>query len=581
MGLMFRTKDSQRTLFESRNLVPPSKQRRLQASWAESFRAHALPLIDEEQFALLYCDDNGRPNQPVATVLGVLLLKEMFALTDAEALEQLEFSLLWQHALELTPEEAHLAQKTRTNNVLTLHNFRARLLAHDRGRQAFEATTDGILQALGTKVTRQRLDSTHVLSNIAVLSRLGLLCETLRHFLKTLAAEHPRLYGRVSKRLRERYLKEDGSATAYQDAPSGTGKRRLPVCARDLYRLHQLFAGTAAEGLASYALLQRLLWEQCEVIVDKQRPSTEDDDAGEGGVPVVLKAPEKVGSDSLQSPYDAEATYHGRKGKGYEVQIAETCVETDDDQTDDDQTDDDQTDDDQTDTVNRITHVAVTDACASDEHATMPVLEALEERGQRPDELVADTAFGSGDNAVNAERLGTELVSPVKGPQVDVEERPDTVTEADFLVEARLRDPAICPAGYLAREQTSYEKKKHHVVLTFERRSCQTCALFPLCPVRPNQDGDGYAVTVDLKAVNLERRRRAIASGAFKERYRIRAGIEATVSELKRRHGLGALRVRGRWRVELAVYLKALACNFKRMLRALTPKPEAIAPAMG
>ena len=32
--------------------------------------------------------------------------------------------------------------------------------------------------------------------------------------------------------------------------------------ARDLYRLHQLFAGTAAEGLASWALLQRLLAEQ-------------------------------------------------------------------------------------------------------------------------------------------------------------------------------------------------------------------------------------------------------------------------------------------------------------------------------
>ena len=146
---MFRKKESQRNLFESRNLVPPAKQRRLQASWAETFRTRALPLIDEAQFAPLYCDDNGRPNQPVPTVLGVLLLKEMFALTDAEALEQLEFSLLWQHALELTPDEAHLAQKT-------LHNFRARLLAHDRGRQAFEATTDRILQALGTKVNRLR-----------------------------------------------------------------------------------------------------------------------------------------------------------------------------------------------------------------------------------------------------------------------------------------------------------------------------------------------------------------------------------------------------------------------------------------
>ena len=561
---MYRKKEPQRTLFESSNLVPAAKQRRLRSSWAETFRARALPLIDEDQFAPLYCQDNGRPNQPVPTVLGVLLLKEMFALTDAEALEQLEFNLLWQHALDLTPDEAHLAQKT-------LHNFRARLLAHDRGRQVFEATTDRMLQVLGTRVTRQRLDSTHVISNIAVLTRLGLLCETIRHFLNTLSSQHRRLAGRVPERLRRRYLKEDGGATAYQDAPSGTGKRRLSVCARDLYRLHQMFAGTVAEGLESYALLGRLLSEQCEGVADRQAPSAEEDDAGEGGVPVVLKAPEEVGSDSLQSPYDAEATYNARKGKGYEVQIAETCVEADDDTTEDDTTD----------TVNMITHVEVTEACASDEHATMPVLEALQERGQRPDELVADTAFGSGDNALDAERLGTELVSPVKGPKVDVEPQPDTVTEADFVVDARLEAAAVCPAAQTAREQTPCENKPHKVVLTFERATCESCPLLSVCPVKWNPDRDGYAVTVDLKAANLERRRRAMASGEFKKRYRVRAGIEATASEMKRKHGLGALRVRGRWRVELAVYLKALACNFKRMVRALAPESGAVGPAIG
>ena len=573
---MFEKKEPQRSLFEAGNLVPTAKQRRLRASWAETFRARALPLIDEDQFAPLYCQDNGRPNQPVPTVLGVLLLKEMFALTDAEALEQLEFNLLWQHALELTPDEAHLAQKT-------LHNFRVRLLAHDCGRQVFEATTDRMLQALGTRVTRQRLDSTHVISNIAVLTRLGLLCETIRHFLSTLSSQHPRLAGRVSERVRRRYLKEDGGATAYQDASSGTGRRRLSVCARDLYRLHHLFAGTAAEGLASYALLGRLLSEQCEGVADPQRPSTEDDDAGEGGVPVVLKAPGDVGSDSLQSPYDAEATYNARKGKGYEVQIAETCVEAEATDTEADPTDDEEPTDDEasTDTVNMITHVEVTDACASDEHATMPVLEALEERGQRPDELVADTAYGSGDNALDAERLGTEVVSPVKGPQVEVEPRPDTVTRADFVVDAALEEAAVCPAGETAREQTPHATRSHRVILTFERRTCENCPLLSACPVKWNTDRDGYVVTVDLKAANLERRRRDVASGAFKERYRIRAGIEATISELKRRHGLGDLRVRGRWRVELAVYLKALACNFKRMVRALAPKSRGLSPAGG
>ena len=70
-------------------------------------------------------------------------------------------------------------------------------------------------------------------------------------------------------------------------------------------------------------------------------------------------------------------------------------------------------------------------------------------------------------------------------------------------------------------------------------------------------------------ANNLEFRRRAEASGEFAERYTIRAGIEATNSELKCKHGLGKLRMRGRPRVELSVNLKALSCNYKRMVRIL------------
>ena len=475
---MFRKKDPQGSLFETSNLVPEAKARRLQASWAETFRARALPLIDEELFAPLYWDDNGRPNRPVQTVFAVHLLKEMFGLTDAEALEQLEFSLLWHHALELTPEEAHLPQKT-------LHNFRARLLARDSGREAFAATTDRILEALGTQVSRQRLDSTHVISNIAVLSRLGLFCETIRHFLSILMTEHPRLYGR--------YLKEDGGATGYQDK----GQRRLSVCARDLYRLCKLFAGTAAEGLEAFGLVQRLLDEQCNVIKKKQHPSRDDDDSGEGGVPVVLKAPKKVSSGSLQSPHDPEVTYNARKGKGYEVQIAETCHEDN--------------------AVEVITQVTVTDACASDEHATLPMLEALMERGQEPEEMVANTAFGSGDNAVQAERLGTELVSPVKGPTMEVEDvAPEqrALTATDFAVDPNVEDPAVCPAGHFATEQIQRATQPNRVVLTFDRETCNACALLHACPAPLNEEGGDYVLRVDLVAANIERRRRAIASGA-------------------------------------------------------------------
>ena len=137
---MFRARDPQESLWQSQFLVTPKKAKRLEGSWAEVFRNEALPLLDEELFAPMYCADNGRPNRAVQTVLGVHLLKEMFNFTDGEALEQLEFNLLWHHALRLDIEETHLPQKT-------LHNFRVRLMQHDGGRLAFQETTDRIIQA--------------------------------------------------------------------------------------------------------------------------------------------------------------------------------------------------------------------------------------------------------------------------------------------------------------------------------------------------------------------------------------------------------------------------------------------------
>ena len=53
----------------------------------------------------------------------------------------------------------------------------------------------------------------------------------------------------------------------------------------------------------------------------------------------------------------------------------------------------------------------------------------------------------------------------------------------------------------------------------------------------------------------------------WKDRYKIRAEIEATNSELKRSHGIGRLRVR-RWaKVCFAVACKVAACNIKRWAR--------------
>ena len=60
---MFRARDPQESLWQSQFLVTPKKAKRLEGRWAEVFRNEALPLIDEELFAPMYCADNGRPTE--------------------------------------------------------------------------------------------------------------------------------------------------------------------------------------------------------------------------------------------------------------------------------------------------------------------------------------------------------------------------------------------------------------------------------------------------------------------------------------------------------------------------------------
>ena len=232
-----------------------------------------------------------------------------------------------------------------------------------------------MIEALGLRTGKQRVDSTHIMSNIAVLTRLGLFCETIRVFLLAVSREYPGLGEGIGDGLAQRYLKETAEASRYEDARSGEGRRRLSVCARDVYRLVDRFRGTAVAQMDEY----------------------EDEDA-----------PERV-----------------------EIHFAQ----------------------------------AVCEPCA-----------------------------------------------------------------------LRTR----CPVGWRSRPELGGEWSR----------------------------GGAYVLSADLARMNIARRRAAESDGQWRKRYGLRAGIEGTNSEMKRRHGLGRLRVRGGERVRLAVYLKALACNVKRMVGA-------------
>jgi hypothetical protein len=530
-------------------LLTPEAAERVRRTWAWTFRRDALTLIDEESFRVMYHETLGTPNKSIRMLVGTLILKEMFDCTDVETVENLSFNLLWHVALGLKSSDAYCCQKT-------LHNFRVNLIRHDLGMLVFKNTADQIAAILGIDTSRQRLDSTHCLSNIAVLTRLGLFCETIRLFLREVQKHAKSEFEKIPISWRERYIKDDGDSSSYDDAKPSKARRRLNVCARDLWRLLDRFKGDKEIAeLESYTLLKRLFDEQCEAKPEKEAaaPEAEDDDHGEKPVPVNVKANKDVASDSLQTPHDPDVTYSGHKGKGYSVQIMETCHNEGKPEI--------------------LTEAETEPACQSDQQATIPLLKDLDERDILPGECYADTGYGSTENVIEGQKLGVEIVSPLAGRKVDPPED-DAVTVGDFDVAFAGEQPITCPAGHPAVAEAG-DAEKGTIEVTFATEHCAVCALSDRCPARELSDG-GRVLKTTVQEYTVASRRRYEATDEFEQRYKIRAGVEATNSEMKRGHGLGKMRVRGHPRVRLAVYLKATACNMKRMVKYLQKQAQIV-----
>jgi hypothetical protein len=537
---MFRPTEPQLSLMESHFLVSPDKRARLERSWAESFRVHVLPLIDEEVFRDCFCDNNGRPNKSTRLMVGVHLLKEADDLTDEQILDALEFNIQWQYALGVEPADAHLCEKT-------LHNFRHLMVGNDRAAKVFEQLTRALMNADGLSAVRQRLDSTHVISNIAVLSRLGLFTETVTHFLRDLRRDAPAKLTWLGEGYAERYLDREGY---FADAKREEAQRRLPMVSRDLYALVRLFeADDDVIAWPSYLLLVRLMNEQCE------KPSDPDPEAPPPDSPALptVKDPKEVGGDSLQSPHDPDAAY-GHKGKGYEAQLAETCVAEN--------------------PYEVITAVAVNGANVSDQHATVPIIEQLIEHDRKPNDMLADTAYSGGDNIVACATLGVTLIAPVQdsakpppttpGCAAPVSVETKTADLGSFTFNAVFDEVVTCPQGHAPTKQ-------HATKLGFEARfpgtKCATCPFAAICATQHRAHTDDRVLFWRPPAAATAMRQREQQERAFKNNYKIRSGIESTNAEFKGRHGARKLRVRGGDRVELAIHLKALALNVKRAVQ--------------
>ena len=526
---MLKVKNRDNLYFEGmhpwENAVSAQKLALLKKSWAEIFRQHILPQMPVAQIARHFNKTQGRPTKELVSTCGASVLQQIFDLTDVETRDQLAFNQQWHYALDV------LAQQDQVLSLKTLWSMRNILITDKSAKNIFNDTVDRLREVYKVDTSLQRLDSVHIHSNMARLGRVRLLARVCTKFLLNLKRHHQAQYESLPDSLKRRYEKENDS-TYFGNSKPSESQKRLADIAQDMYELTQTFKGDSDIcSLYSYKDLQRVFAEHCSI---------EDDS-------VIVKPNKEVPTDSLQNPSDRDATYDGHKGQGYQVQIMETYSR-------------ESSEDNDSNSLELITYIDVEAAHRHDSHALAPALEETGQRDVLPDELQADSLYGSRDNQKKAKERGVDLIAPLPGnkPKNNL---------VDFDFDPKTHEIKQCPQGHAPTKVK--HNKKGTLTAIWAKEVCGTCPLFSSCSVRKAKSG--YRLLYKHNEAEAALHRRWEQSDEFKDKYRFRAGIEATNSRYIHMTGARRIRYRGLQRVDYAARLKAVGINMFRAAKfALT-----------
>lgn len=522
---MIRINDhNQLKLFDPWDFLSPKRREILDQSWAGLFQKDILCELPISKLTSFFNKGFGRPSKELYTVFGVLVLQQAHDLTDEETVSQLAFNIQWHYALNITDE----SDSAKYLSLKSLWNFRQLFIDNELDSVLFDTITGKLAEVFKVDTDKQRIDSVHIKSNMRRLGRIRIFTTSINKFLVNLERRYKHHFDTVNSEIVEKYLSEKAMSCFSMVKPSDSSKTLSDV-SNDLFDLIQQFKDCPdVVSMYSYKLLERVLNEQCNL-----------EGTGDNRK-VGVKKPKEIPSDSLQNPSDPDATYSGHKGQGYQVQIMETYTDTEDK-------------DAKHKTLNLITHVEVEQACQSDAQALVPAVESVKKRDLCPKELEADALYGSDDNCESAKSMGVELVSPTMGSP-----KSEGVTLSDF----ELSDDGHvvkCPKGH---SPSISKNKKDRYTQVFNLDTCSNCPLVEKCPVKAGKQN--YYLRYNRKSARIARRRANEQTREFKERYRWRAGVEATMSEYDRRTGVKQLRVRGYGAVRFAATLKAIGVNIFR-----------------
>ena len=530
---MFRENEGhkQQRMFTAVDQLPATAKKHLEKSWAHVFYHEYFCRLDETVFSVLYSEKKSRPNTPINILVGFETLKSGFGLSDERLYDHFMFDLKFRFALGLRDfDEGNF-------ELRTIYNFRAALSAYEQEHginlihKASEQITDEQLKQFQIKTGLQRMDSTLVQSNIRRMSRLQLLVEIIHRLYRMLSEEEKQEHNKLFAG----YVKEDSLHYCYRVNRDEIEDRLVQV-GKDLSAMLEHFEAAHGEKKA-YQHAFRVFSEHFRFEQEC----------------IVVRESKELGSGTLQSPDDEQATFRTKSresSRGYGANLTETCDEEND--------------------LQLISRVNVAPNTTDDQQFLAEDIENLKER-EGIDELYTDAGY-TGETAAKAtkEHEVSQHVSAIKGRKKDK----DALSLEDFTITRNGEGKVtaiVCPNGQNGQVRES--NKSDRYTAGFAAESCQVCPFVAQCPAKRLKKRPSFVLRFTTKDLRVAETRKQVARTG-KEITNKRASIESTVRSVIHPFGghLCKMPVRGQHRITTMIVLSAMMVNIKRITGYLFPE---------
>ena len=499
-------------------------------------------LFRDDDFAEIYCPDNGRDSVPPSLLATALLLQTYDKVSDAEAKARADFDIRWKVALGIEIEDRPFAKST-------LQMFRAQLILHDKVREVFEsslrlARQSGYLKKRGMRVA---LDTTYILGRGAVKDTYNLLADGIVKLMRALAA-----VAKIDVREwaeGQGYDKYLGSSIKGEAAIDWSDRRAraalLAEIVADADRLLEL-ARRAWVELPEDSAQRQSIVDGAELLgqllhQDIERKSGDADAHADDGVSLR----DGVSKDRMLSVHDPEMR-HGHKSsrRRFNGHKAAIVVDTD---------------------SQLITAVDVLPGNAPD---NLGALELVEQSEASTDSVVqeamGDAAYGDGGTRQTFADAGRQLVAKVPG-------RPNRshFPKDDFHLDLAAGS-CTCPAGQVTHAMVSAGKRTDAAgrvyglqAFQFDGAVCRACPLRSKCIAAKGRQG--RRVLIHPQEALLQEARALQQSAAYDEYRARRVVVEHRLARLVQL-GIRQSRYFGRVKTKFQVYLAATVANLTLVL---------------